>query len=996
MQNKRRKFLIGSGVGLGAVSAFGYKDTIFSALSFKDNGTRAKNSIYANAKECELSIKDNEVKINDNFKIMPSVCNGCTTFCSVRVKVDNKGEVLRVSGNPYNLLSSDPWLDMNTPIKQSFLELAGENGLNMRSTACARGNFIHHKLKDEFRITKPLKRVGKRGENKWKSISIEELISEIVNGGNLFNEGEVAGLKSFCDTKTLIDPNNPDYGPLANKLCVLGTADEGRQNFVTHRFTQAFGTLNYLGHTAICGLSMRAGEAAFLDDFVKYPHLKPDFEHCKFLLNIATAPAQAGNPFKRQAALLAKTRTNGVCKVVTITPNLTNADNFASENSRWIPIKPACDLAFVMGMLRAIIENKLYNENYLKIPSLKAQKALNDVSFSNATHLVKEDGSFLRDENGKILVLANNELKDADEILEADLEFNGEIEYKGEKIKLKTSFSILKENVFEFSLEEYAKKCECEAKIIKDLAYEFTSYGRSVATDCHGGTMHTTGFYTTYVIMMLGAMMGNLNHKGGMSVGGGKFNSFNGKAFNLLAYKGKNKPYGTRIDRARKPYEKSTEYKTKLENNENPYPAKDNWYPLSNALESEVLRSSANAYPYKLGALITWEASLIYGQSNNKELIKLLEDPKLAVPLFIAIDPFINETSMHADYIVPDSVLFETWGVLSPWAAYNTKTTHLRYPIIKSPNEKFKNGESICMDSFLIELSKALNLPSFGKNAVQDKEGNLYDLDRPSDFYLRAFLNVALDEDEVAEISDEELLLSGLKIYEDELKKICKEHWRKVAFIMSRGGRFANKNTSYNKNSLSNAYKKGVAIYNEKLGTAKNALSGEKYNGSVKYYDARFANGLKIEKKEGFDFLAFSYKSNIFSSASATLDSLKEIKYSTYIDINTKSAKKYNIKNGDLVKLSSYENSITGYARLKEGIHPCAIGIEHGGGRKGEGAKDLFIDKVLIKAKVRRKTGSSYNELGICDITRLNHPSISDFVIGSNARQAINVKIEKI
>ena len=44
------------------------------------------------------------------------------------------------------------------------------------------------------------------------------------------------------------------------------------------RFLQAFGSKNFSGHSSICGLSMRAGNAAFLSDFDKYPHLKPDFE----------------------------------------------------------------------------------------------------------------------------------------------------------------------------------------------------------------------------------------------------------------------------------------------------------------------------------------------------------------------------------------------------------------------------------------------------------------------------------------------------------------------------------------------------------------------------------------------------------------------------------------------------------------------------------------------------------------------------------------------
>lgn len=1007
MKNKRRNFLIGSGVVAAAISAIGYKDTIKYAATFKSKGKKAKNSIYGNACKTAFSIDNNgDVKINDDFLILPSVCNACTTFCSIRAKIDKKtNKVERVFGNPYSLLSSDPWLPMDTPLLDSFKELSNykEKGLNLRSTCCARGNVVFSKLNDEFRVTTPLKRVGKRGENRWKSISIEELIKEIVNGGNLFDEGEVKGLKSFCDTKTLIDKNNPEYGPIANKLCVIGTTDEGRETFMIDRFVQGFGSINYIGHTGICGLSMRSGEAAYLNDFDTYPHIFPDFKHCKYLLSIATAPAQAGNPFKRKARLLCEARTKDDFKYTTITPILTNADTFALNNrSNWIPIKPGGDLALVMGMLYEIIDKNLYNSSYLQIPSLKSQNKLKDVSHTNATYLIIQEGDdknkFLRDENGNFLVIdtVDNKVKKADDVLQATLFFEGEIEYLGKKFLVKTSFSQLKRNIFEHSLEDYSKDSGVEIDTIKQLAKEFTSHGRAVAIDCHGGTMHTTGFYTTYAIMLLGAMVGNLNYKGGMSAGGGKFKSFDGTKYNLLDYEGKIKPYGVKIDRTRSFYEQSSEFKRKIQNDQNPYPAKDKWYPYTKSLENEVITSSANNYPYRLDALITWGANFIYGQSGSPFLLELIKDPKKSIPLFIAIDPFINETSKYADYIVPDSVLYETWGTLGPWGSYNVKTSHLRYPILPSPNAKFKNGESITMDSFIIELGKALNLKSFGKDAISDKDGNKYDLNKPEDFYLRAFENIALDGDGVKDISDEEFRLVNLEPFKKSLQKICKQNWRKVAFIMSRGGRFSSASSAYKGDMLRNSYKKTIAIYNENIGTLKNSLDGKEYSGCIKYYKARYSNGELLPIKGGYNLLAFSYKSNVFSSPSATLQKLKEIKYSTYISINSKTAKDNNIKNGDKIKVSSYDNFIIGIAKIKEGVYPEAIGVEHGGGRRAEGAINLIIDDKILKARIRRRTGVFYNKLGLKDPTRLGVATLGDFVIGSNVRQAIPVKIEKI
>ncbi|CZE48296.1 molybdopterin-dependent oxidoreductase [Campylobacter geochelonis] len=991
MQKNRRKFLLSGAVALTTASTYGYKDMLGSAITLKDNGEKAKDSIYGDSHEVEFLLKDG-FKVNGKFKVLPSVCNGCTTHCGVRVKIDEDNNIARVFGNPYSLLSSNPWLDFNTPLKDSFLP-------SVSSSMCARGNIIFDKLNDTARVTKPLKRVGKRGENKWKEITPRELIDEIVNGGNLFGEGYVKGLKEIRDLSTLIDKENPEFGAMVNKLCIFGTADEGRQKYIQQRFMQSFGTVNFMGHTAICGLSMRAGEACYLNDFNSYPHLKPDFENCKFLLNIATAPAQAGNPFKRQAKLLAHARSENNCKYVTVTPNLTNADAYAVPNSKWLPIKPGTDLALVMAMLRVIIEEKRYLKQYLQIPSQKAQNELNEASHTNATHLIVvkdgKNGEFLRDENGDFMVLIDGELSSSKDVLQADLEVDKQIIYKGKMLHVKSSFSVLKENAYEFSLEEYSKICEICKEDIINLAREFTSYGRSVGVDCHGGTMHTTGFYTTYAIMMLGAMVGNLNYKGGMSFGGGRFSDFNGEKYNLFAYDKKIKPKGVRLDKAKFAYEQTSEYRRKIENNQNPYPAKSMWYPLSNAIDCDVLSNSTNAYPYKMDCLISWCANLVYGQSGSEHIKEILSDPTKATPLFIAIDPFINETSMYADYIVPDSVMYETWGIVAPWAASQTKANHLRFPILPSPNAKFENGEPICMDSFVIEVGKALNLGGFGKNGIKDKDDNGYFFDKPSDFYLRAFENIALADGGVKDISDDEFKLSGLEeMYKRRLVEISPKNWRKIAYVMVRGGRFDEYKNSYNGKFLKRKYQKTIALYNEDLAKFKHALTAEGFSGSPKYYKPRFSDATELNLDD--ELLAFSYKSNVFSSPTAASDSLKRVKYTTYIELNPTTAKKLDIKNGDYVKVSSQDGFIKGYVKLRHGIHPKSVGVEHGAGRDGEGATDFYINNKLIKAKVARKSGISINKLGLKDNAKSKHSTLCDFIVGSNARQAIPVKVIKI
>lgn len=971
----RRKFLLAAGAS-GIAGAYLYKDMIKKVVLNQNSGEKTKDSVYANSQNPKEG------------NIYSSVCNGCVTHCGVRVKVkDNK--VLRVFGNPYSLLSSDPWLNMKTSIKDSFDML---NSAKIHSSVCARGNLVFDKLYDKSRVTKILKRAGKRGENKWISINPNDFLDEIINGGNLFNEGYIKGFKEVFNHTDFIDDSAPEFGKKTNKFCIIATGDEGRKNFFQERFQKSFGTINFQGHTATCGLSMRSGMAAFLNDFDNYPHLKPDFDNCEFLINFASAPAQAGNPFKRQGLKISDRKSKNI-PYATITPILTNSTSSAARCGKWIPIKPGGDLALALALIQDIISKKVYDEIYLSLTNFDFAKKKGYASCSNSAYLIVKSeskthkkGEFLK-QNEENLVIKDGVLIKASECDNADFNFEGVVELDDEKIEVMTSFVALKNAAFEHSIDFLIEQSGVEKQDFDYLMQNIAKYKNKVGIDLHGGTMQTTGFYTTYAILEIIALLGNLNHKGGMSTGGGKYNDMSGE-FELAKYKGKIKPSGIRIDKTKKPYEVTSEYKNKLANGQNPYPSKLPWYPLTNAICTDAITNAANAYPYELDILLSWNANVAYASNMNNIKNALKDSSK--IPLFIAIDPFINETSVMADYIVPDSVMFETWGIVSPWGGSLTKASHFRYPIISSPNVKFDNGESVCMDSFVIELGKRLKLAGFGKDAITDKDGNKYDLNKPSDYYLRGFVNVALDDGFEYEIDEDEI--KNLPFY-DELKKISPNHYKKALYCMARGGKFEDKSKSYNGDFLSKTYKKEIAIYNEQLAITKDSLTGKNYSGVPKFENQQYKNGKILDNDE---LKAFSYKSNIFSTLVGASNALTHLRYSNYIEMNEKTALKFGFKNGDLIRVIRDDKKIVGILRTRKGIHENAIGIEHGRARRGEGGMDLIIDNELISKSISKSTGVSISNIIPSDEDRGRNALLSDFVIGSVARQGFGVKVEKI
>ena len=110
-----------------------------------------------------------------------SACQNCNTNCGIKVKIVD-GLVAKIDGNPYS-----PWtLTPHIPYKTAITEAATIEG-----AICPKGQAGIQALYDPYRIVKVLKRAGKRGQNKWQTIPFDQAVSEIVNGGNLFGEGQV-------------------------------------------------------------------------------------------------------------------------------------------------------------------------------------------------------------------------------------------------------------------------------------------------------------------------------------------------------------------------------------------------------------------------------------------------------------------------------------------------------------------------------------------------------------------------------------------------------------------------------------------------------------------------------------------------------------------------------------------------------------------------------------------------------------------------------------
>lgn len=1029
-----RRTLLKATAATGALTAFaaGYAETGHKMARGAWAGEKPADSIFGDAPQPEFRVdpQSGALTPTPGQSVANVACLGCTSLCGVRVRVDKAtGTVLRVAGNPYNPLSADPFLPYGTPVRESLKSLSrlDEKGLSGRATACGRGNAALEMLRSPFRVTRPMKRVGRRGSGAWEPIAFESLIEEICEGGDLFGEGRVEGLRALRDIETPIDAAAPELGPKANQLAVLTSVNDGRDTFARRFFNQAFGTINYMGHGSYCGGAYRSGSGAVFGDAKKMPHAKPDFQNAEFILFIGTAPSNAGNPFKRQAAQLADARTGRGMAYVVVDPVLTNADNRATpDQSHWVPIRPGTDGALVMGMMRWMFENERIDSAYLAQPNGRAAEAAGEAGWCNAAHLVVVEAGHPRE--GRMLRASDMgwvSLDDKDRYGKADpfvvidpvtrravahdalmgpaaLFHEGGLDTLGGAVAVRTSLALLRAETMALTLDDYAKACGVPAETIAGLAREFTSHGKRAAANAHGGMMAGNGFYNTFAVVTLNTLIGNLNWKGGTIIGGGHFpEDRDGPRYKLAGFPGQAKPSGIPASRP-VPYEKSSEFKRKKAAGK-PYPSQAPWYPNAPQLTTECLTSSlVDGYPYPLKALFLWNSNPVYGIPGIRAAAQSALEDTRKLPLIVAIDPFINETSAFADYLIPDSVLYESWGWAAPWAGVATKTTTARWPVIDPGTEPLADGQPVQMEPFLIALAKKLGLPGFGPDAIADMDGATYPLERPEDWYLRGGANVAwLGKQPVPDASDEDIALSGVERLLPRLKATLKaEEWRKVAFILARGGRFQNGIEAFDGERATHRFDDALLVYNEALGTSKNSMTGKRWKGTAAWTPPVFTDGTLVGKAHpprDWPFLLVSCKSVLVSSYTIAASRLRRLHPENPVGINAGDARKLGIRTGDLIRIATPGGAEKATAIVRHGVMEGVLAVEHGFGHKELGARAHRIGgKLQPDLAGEIGAGINLNDLGIPDPTRPGASVWLDPVAGSSVRQGIPARLERV
>ncbi|RMF09485.1 MAG: molybdopterin oxidoreductase, partial [Candidatus Neomarinimicrobiota bacterium] len=837
----------------------------------------------------------------------------------------------------------------------------------------------------------------------------------------------------------LIDPDFPDLGPVNNQFVFqAGRIEHGRKEFAKRWLNGGFGSTNWFEHTTICEQSHHIAYQQITNQYVdgKWTkgkhHLKPDFYNSEFVVFFGTGAFEAnfGPP------MLANQVTNQLVahqlKIAVVDPRFSKT---AAKAWKWLPVKPGSDAAVAWGMIRWLLDHEGYDSTYLKNANQAAAKLDDETTWANATWLVKIEpdgpGSFLRaneiglgSEHDFVAIVDGKPVKvnpyDTRNPVEGTLDYAGSLQ----GIPVKSAFRILKEYAFQRTVADWAALTGVPADQIIALAREFAKHGKkSVAELYRGAVQHTNGYYNAQAIITLNLLVGNADWKGGLSKGGGHWHedgSKKGQPFNLKSglHPGKLAAFGHKINREKSRYEDSTLYQ------KYGYPAKRPWFPLTGNVYQEILPSIEDGYPYSVKALFLHKGTPAFAAPAGDRAIRTLTNVE-KLPLFFACDIVIGETSMYADYLFPDTAIWERWGTPHITPACPTIQSKVRQPVIEPLVEKvtvYGTEMPVSMEAIMLGIAEQLRLPGFGPDGF----GPGMPLTRREDFYLKMVANIAAGDkpgQAVPNASEAEYKtflkarrhLSAAVFDPERFQQAVtdasgKSWWKKVVYVLNRGGRFEDFDVYRNSGKrLPHLYKAMFNLYVEPTAMTRHSYTGKRFSGLGVFEGVKGFNDTLV-KVNGYPLSLITFK-EIIGGQSRTLPNdywLASIHPENRVLINTRTAREIGVADGDTVKVTSPTNPdgvwdlqngtripVKGKVQTLEGLRPGVVAISWHYGHWAYGANDVIIDQQKISGEEKRRKGLCPNALMATDPV-LKNVCLQDLIGGSASFYDSFVKLEKV
>ncbi|MGV2987034.1 DmsA/YnfE/YnfF family dimethyl sulfoxide reductase [Vibrio sp. E150_011] len=260
-------------------------------------------------------------------KVVWSACTvNCGSRCPLRMHVSD-GEI--------------KWVDADNTGTDNYANK------DVQVRACLRGRSMRRRVYNPDRLKYPMKRVGKRGEGKFKRISWDEAYSEIAN--SITSIKEEYGNEAFY-----LNYGTGTLGGTVTKSWPPGSTLIARLMNLTGGYLNHYG--DYSTAQIAKGLSYTYGGWANGNSF-------SDTENSKLIVQFGNNPAETRMSGGGLIHHLIESKAKSNARMIMIDPRYN--DTAAGREDQWIPIKPGTDAAFISAMAHVMIKEDLVDQPFL-------------------------------------------------------------------------------------------------------------------------------------------------------------------------------------------------------------------------------------------------------------------------------------------------------------------------------------------------------------------------------------------------------------------------------------------------------------------------------------------------------------------------------------------------------------------------------------------------------------------------------------------------------
>ncbi|MGB7575008.1 MAG: molybdopterin-dependent oxidoreductase [Thermodesulfobacteriota bacterium] len=461
----------------------------------------------------------------------------------------------------------------------------------------------------------------------------------------------------------------------------------------------------------------------------------------------------------------------------------------------------------------------------------------------------------------------------------------------------------------EYSPKQVSSLTGVPEEAIIQMAKEFSSHLPSVAITGRGVAMQTNGTYAQMAVDSLNALVGSIDAKGGLLLQRKPpFQKWPALQKDGISEIGLSQP---RIDGAG-----STPF------------------PFAEELPSVLPERIQKGETYPVDTLFLYYTNPLFSLPEPEKFRTALEK----IPFIVSFSPFMDETTMFSDIVLPDGTYFERWQDDHAEPGLGFPMFGLRSPTIEPPLHDVRNTGDV-----IIEIAKGLGgtvAKSFpwknfqeamkyaAKGVFASRRGSI----RAKDFdeFWKALIERGGWWDPTypfGEWSNKFNTPSGkFEFYSLTMERGLKE--------------FSVKNS------------KGL---DQILLEMKTEVRGDKV--FLPHYEK--PRWVGEEKEYPFHFINYKLMTTA-EGRGANQPFLQEIigphlyeKWDSWVEINPETAQKMGIKDGDLIWVESKAGKLKGKARLFPGTNPTCINIPYGQGHKGYGrwakGRGINPNELLVK-----------------------------------------------